>query len=139
MKLKPLLLAGCVLLPLAAIVAWALWPTDILHSAATRLDRLYVQYRPFPYRWDGVQFTPAKAYQSGNCEPVAGEKLNRAAIAIEDAERRSGPTVKSMQLRGRIDLLRCDTASAIHTYKLALLVQPNDSSLNLELGIAFAL
>jgi hypothetical protein len=139
MKLKPLAVAGSVLLLLVVIVAWVLWPGYLLHSAATALDELYVQYRPFPYRWNGVHFSPAKAYQSGNCAPVPEETLASARLAIEDAIRRSEETARSLRLRGRIDLLRCEPSAAQSDYKLALLLQPDDPSLSLELGIALAL
>src|SRR5690348_12105925 len=118
MKLKPLLVAG-LLLPLAAIAIWVLRPAYLLHSAATAIDKLYVQYRPFPYRWNGVHFSPARAYPSGNCTPVPDEKLHSALIAIHDAVDRAGETALSLHLRGRIDLLRCKPDLAEFDYKLA--------------------
>ena len=124
---------------LAAIVAWVLWPGYLLHSAATALDGLYIQYRPFPYRWNGAHFGPAKAYQNGNCAPVPEETLASARLAIADAVQRSGETARSLRLRGRVGLLDCQPKESIREYRLAIMSRPDDPELQLELGIAFAL
>jgi CHAT domain-containing protein/tetratricopeptide (TPR) repeat protein len=129
----------CALLLTAGIIAWFVWPHYLIWSATNALDRLYVQYRPFPYRWIGAGFSAIKVQESTpGCTAVPEDKLAESQLKIAQAEKRSGQTAQSLQQLGRIDLLLCMPSEAIQKYKLALLLEPDNSSLNLELGVAFA-
>jgi len=137
MRLIHLKAAGLLTLVVLPIVAWIAWPYYLLRSAATSIDKLYAQHRPFSYRWQGVHFSPLSGQEVG-CAALPDEKVNKPRIWIADAENRLGPTARSLQLSGRINLLLCQIPAAISNYKLALLLQPDEPALNLELGIAFA-
>jgi CHAT domain-containing protein len=109
---------------------------DPLQTAAAAIDRLYAQNRPFPYRWAGAGFAPAR--RQNGCAAVSEGKIYRPSLKIREAEKRAGQTARSLQLQGRINLLLCRPAAAIEEFNLALLLQPDDPVLDLELGIAFA-
>ena len=111
-------------------------PDDPLQKAAAAIDRLYAQNRPFPYRWAGAGFAPAK--RQNGCAAVSEGKIYKANLGIREGEKRAGQTARSLQLQGRINLLLCRPAAAIEKYNLALLLQPDNPALDLELGIAFA-
>jgi CHAT domain-containing protein len=138
MKAKLLQAIGLLALAVLALTAWWTWPHYLLRSAAATIDELYVRNRPFPYRWNGIGLAAAKQQSSG-CVAVPEAKVNKPRLRVAEAEKHAGPTVRSFQLWGRINLLLCRPEDAISKYKLALLLQPDDPSLNLELGIAFAL
>ncbi len=124
----------------AGIIAWLVWPHYLIWSATNALNRLYIQYRPFPYRWLGAGFSATKIQESTpGCTAIPEGKLAEARLKIAQAQLRAGQTAQSLQQFGRIDLLLCRPSDAIQEYKLALLLEPHDSSLNLELGVAFAL
>lgn len=122
----------------AGVLAWRLWPRYLLWSAEKELNALYASYRPFPYRWNAAPFARWQENLHHSCTPVSEEDLVSARLHIARGEKRTGRTSKSLQLLGRRDLLSCNSEAAIHDYKLALLLDPNNPSLELELGIAFA-
>jgi CHAT domain-containing protein len=128
------------LLLTAGIIAWLVWPKYLIWSATNTLNGLYIRYRPFPYRWVGAGFSAITVQESApGCTAVPEDKLAESQLKIAQAEKRSGQTSQSLQQLGRIDLLLCMPSEAIQKYKLALLLEPDNSSLNLELGVAFAL
>jgi CHAT domain-containing protein len=138
MRLR-VLQVSCALL-LATVVAWLVWPHYLIWSATNTLNRLYVQYRPFPYRWIGADFSLATIKESTNgCAAVPEAKLAESRLKITEAELRIGRTSAILQQLGRVDIMLCLPTEAIQKYKLALLLDPDNPSLNLELGIAFAL
>lgn len=121
-----------------ALAAWLAWPYYLLRSASALLDELYAQHRPFAYRWNGVPFAVMKGRNSG-CNGISKEETNKASQWIAEAEERIGQSAWSLQLEGREYLLLCRPGESISRYRLALLLQPNNPSLNLELGIAYTL
>jgi CHAT domain-containing protein/tetratricopeptide (TPR) repeat protein len=139
MKAKLLQATGSLTLAVLALTAWWIWPHYLLRSAAATIDELYAGNRPFPYRWNGAKLAAAAKQQgSSGCVAVSEANINKPRLRVAEAEKHIGATVRSFQLWGRIDLLLCQPKDAITKYKLALLLQPDDPSLNLELGIAFA-
>jgi CHAT domain-containing protein len=139
MRLRTLQIS-CTLLLTAGIIAWLVWPHYLVWSATNALNRLYIQYRPFPYRWIGAGFSTIKVQESTpGCTAIPEEKLAESRLKIAQAEMRTGRTTQSLQQLGRVDLLLCMPSEAIQEYKLALLLDPDNPSLNLELGVAFAL
>jgi CHAT domain-containing protein len=140
MKAKLLQATGIILLlAVLLLAAWFIWPHYLLQSAAAQIDALYSQNRPFPYRWDGAGYAAAPQTQSSGCVALPEAKTNQPYLRIAEAERRAGPTAESLQLSGRIYLLLCRPDLALNKYRPALLLRPEDPSLNLESGIAFAL
>jgi CHAT domain-containing protein len=138
MKLR-IALAACAFVAMACVIAWYVWPALLLRAASQELDQRYAQFRPFSYRWVGAPLATTQRLNEENCKAIPDEKLAHALLGIARAEKRSGRTARSLQLAGRASLLLCDPAEAIPKYKLALLLEPDNPSLNLELGIAFAL
>src|ERR1051325_11206563 len=137
MRLRALQVS-CALLLIAGILVWLIWPRYLICSATNARNGLYIQYRPFSYRWVGAGFRETKIERLTNgCEAVPEGKLAEARLKIAQAEMRSGRTTQSLQQLGRVDLLLCRPAEAIQNYRLALLLDPDNPSLNLELGIAF--
>jgi CHAT domain-containing protein len=128
------------LLLTAGILVWLVWPHYLIWSATNALNRLYIQYRPFPYRWIDAGFSAIKFQESApGCTAIPEDKLAESRLKIAQAEIRTGRTTQLLQQLGRVDLLLCRPSEAIQEYKLALLLGPDNPSLNLELGVAFAL
>jgi CHAT domain-containing protein len=128
------------LLLTAGIIAWLVWPRYLIWSATNALNSIYTRYRPFPYRWVGAGFSVIKVQESTpGCTAIPENKLAESRLKIAQAELRAGQTAQSLQQLGRVDLLLCRPSEAIQKYKLALLSDPDNPSLNLELGVAFAL
>jgi CHAT domain-containing protein len=139
MRLRTLQVS-CALLLTAGIIVWLAWPHYLIWSATNALNRLYIQYRPFPYRWIDAGFSAIKVQESTpGCTAIPEDKLAESRLKIAQAEMRTGRTTQSLQQLGRVHLLLCRPLEAIQNYKLALLLAPDNRSLNLELGIAFAL
>ena len=139
MRLR-VLQVSCALLLTAGIIAWLVWPHYLIWSATNALNRLYTQYRPFPYRWIGAGFSAIKVQEfTPGCTAIPDDKLAESRLKLAQAEMRTGRTTQSLQQLGRVDLLLCRPSEAIQKYKLALLLDPANPSLNLELGVAFAL
>src|SRR5689334_23345759 len=114
----------CALLLTAGIIAWLFWPHYLIWSATNTLNRLYIEYRPFPYRWIDAGISAIKVQESTpGCTAVPEDKLAESQLKIAQAEKRSGQTAQSLQQLGRIDLLLCMPSEAIRKYKLALLLE----------------
>src|ERR1700682_2367178 len=140
MRLRVSQISLCVaILATIGLIAWSTQPDRLLRSASSEIDQLYGTYRPFPYRWDGAHYGVIHGGASKGCIPLPEEKLAKARLQVARAERMAGQSARSLQLVGRIDLLLCKPSDAIPKYKLALLLEPTNSSLQLELGVAFAL
>jgi len=132
-RLKHLLLL--VFAVAAVALAWLLWPRPALVSVELELNRLYGSCRPFAYRWTGAPYRPLG---NGPCQ-VPLHTLQMLAGKLDKAERTAGRSARSLQLRGRINLLYGSYDDAVSKYRLALLLDPASSSLQLELGVSFAL
>src|SRR5947209_9337249 len=116
MRLRLLQAAGFLTLVLLAITVWVLWPYHLLQSSATAINELYVQYRPFHYRWQGVRFASPGDHQESACVAIPEAKINKPRLWIAEAEKRMGPSERSLQLSGRINLLLCQIPAAISNY-----------------------
>jgi CHAT domain-containing protein len=99
------------------------------------LNGIYGSYRPFPYRWAGAPYAPL---DSAPRQQFA-HQLGILTSKIDEIEQVSGKTAGLLRLRGRLLLLYGDYDDAVSKYKLALHLDSGDPSLQLELGIAFAL
>ena len=126
-----LLLLGCLFGTRPLRAKW------LLYSATKRTNTIYAAYRPFSYRWVGTPFKQIAG--TDNCVPAPQNQINRLLLDIGRLEQFSGQTSATLQLRGRAGLLSCHSEDSIRTYKLALLLDPQNPDLELELGIAYAL
>lgn len=136
---------GCILL--LAGLAFAVRPLReywlllrahwLLRSAENESNRLYAEYRPFLYRWVGAPYGKNKG--GGDCVPIPESEIYKLLVQTAKAEKIEGVTSRSLRVQGRANLLTCHPEESIKEYKDALRSNPADASLQLELGIAFAL
>lgn len=135
-RLRPLLLISCVL---AIVAAWLIQRhlasrnlDGSLAAIEQRINKIYSSTRPFPYRWIGAPY--------GNLSPNAHISTpDDILAALDHEELQSGPTTKILQLRARIKLLQGEYSEAIAEDRSALFREPENTALQLELGIALAL
>jgi CHAT domain-containing protein len=131
---------GCIVvltgLVFAARPLRAYW---FLRSAENESNRLYAKHRPFLYRWVGAPYGQGQGSGAINCIPVTESEMDALQSTIGKAEELGGSTSQYYRLRGRAHLLSCQPQESIGEYRLALFSHPDDASLQLELGIAFAL
>jgi CHAT domain-containing protein/tetratricopeptide (TPR) repeat protein len=115
--------------------AWLLRQRSSFASIEAEINRIYGSCRPFPYRWSGAPYRPLK---NPPCQPDQ-RALEILTGKIDAAERNAGRSARSLQLSGRLNLLHGDYDDAVTKYRLAMLLDPGNSALQLELGIGFAL
>lgn len=129
---------GCILLLAGLVFAArpfrAYW---LLRSAEKESNRLYAKYRPFQYRWVGAPYGQGNGLGASNCVPES--EVDALLLLIGKVKDILGPTSRYHRLLGRAHLLACQPEQSIGEYNLALFSSPDDASLQLELGIAFAL
>jgi len=120
------LLAVC-----AAVVGWWRWPHLELVRAEASLSAFPA---PHSLYWPG--YHPGR---SPITVPERAEALASLAGAIESAESRLGPTPKSFYLRGRLASLRGANTEAIRLFRLAALLDPEDTNLQTAFGVSVAI
>src|ERR1700686_4849972 len=125
------LFTGC---GLAIRPSWALW---LLYSASAQTNRLYGEYRPFVYRWPHAPY--GKVTDPNICSPGPPPEIDSVLYKVARAEQIQGQSGKSLQMRGRAALLACQPDVGIDIYRRAIHLDPQNASLQLELGIALAL
>jgi tetratricopeptide (TPR) repeat protein len=102
-----------------------------LSEVERQLNRIYSSHRPFAYRWMGAP--------SAGSLPKPDESPQDLHDKIAEFEKAGGQTARSQQLHGRAYLLQGNFQKAVARYRLALVLDPNNPALQLELGISFAL
>ena len=76
---------------------------------------------------------------SANSLPEPDKNPQDLHNQLAEIEKASGQTVRSLQLHGRAYLLQGNFQKAVARYRLALVLDPGNPALQLELGISFAL
>jgi CHAT domain-containing protein len=137
-----LLAAACV--AICSLVCWVFWPYLVLWSATRNINQLYSQHRPFAYRWVGAPYGPLQPKLQDAEALKLQSDLNTIKLNVLKVKNRMQLSSRPMQLLGRIELLSGGLDSsrfdnAISQYKLAMLLDPRNMELKLELGIAMAL
>ncbi|MBY0503891.1 MAG: CHAT domain-containing protein [Bryobacteraceae bacterium] len=119
------------LLATSAAGLWWRWPHLQLARAESALRAIPA---PHSLYWPG--------YEPGTPPLTLAERaeaLARLATSIEAAERRLGPTPRSLYLRGRLASLRGGASEAIRLCRLAALLEPADAGLQMAHGVALGI
>ena len=119
------------LVAFAAGLAWWRWPHLQLARAEASLSAFPA---PHSLYWPGYHPGPSPI-----TVPERAEALASLAGAIESAERSLGPTPKSFYLRGRLASLRGANAEAIRLFRLAALLDPEATGLQMAYGVSVAI
>lgn len=126
------LLTAVVIAGIATLIWHQRWQFSC-YLVERELNAIYRDHRPFPYRWAdapyGSMATPKKF----------ARELGVLTGKIDAIEQANGKNARSLRLRGRLLLLLGNYADAVSKYRLAMHLDANDPSLQLESGIAFAL
>lgn len=104
-----------------------------LERVKRNLNDLYRTYRPFPYRWSDAP------YSAHEPKVIPKTLLGRTITEIQSVEAAHGHNAQTLQLLGRVYLLAGDYDEAVQSYHAAMIWNPEDSNLVLELSISFAL
>ncbi|HEV3036850.1 MAG TPA: hypothetical protein VHA33_03595, partial [Candidatus Angelobacter sp.] len=114
-------------------------PEQQLSAVEKQINEHYRKYRAFQYRWSGAPYAPMRGPLTTDDQNTAQKTLKITLGDLDRAEHSLGPSVRSIKLRGRIELLSGDYDHAVQHYLQAIQQAPIDSNLQLELGIGFAL
>jgi CHAT domain-containing protein len=123
------------------LAIWTAWPRITLWAATRDINRIYANYRLFPYRWIGAPYGPIRPNLTASEIKQLQDDLANVELQIAGVRNRLESSSRPGQLIGRVELLRGRLGSfhfdkAISEYKLALLLSPDDAEIKLELGIA---
>jgi CHAT domain-containing protein len=136
MKTRVLQLLTVVALAGSAILVWHQRWQISCYLVERDLNGLYRDYRPFPYRWANAPYGPM---DSAAAPEKFTHELGVLTGKIDAIEQAKGRNAQSLRLRGRLLLLHGNYDDAVSKYRLAIHLDGNDPSLQLESGIAFAL
>lgn len=127
---------------MSALILWHVRANVVLGVAALQLNHLYGIYRPFQYRWTGADHGVVQGSLNQTQAIDLKARLAGVEAKIIQAETLLGRNARTLQLHARLVLLSHDWHSvetAVADDNLALLLEPENASIHLDLGVALAL
>jgi len=132
---KPLWACVSIVAVLGCVCLFPDRPATTLSRAEAELNHVYKKYRPFPYRWKDAPLGSPAVHQ---CSALYKE-VAKAESYLAEEQQKNSQTARVLQLSGRLELLAGHFDKAIVEYRRALGLVPDDSGLQLELAIAYAM